>query len=316
MSSLSASRERLAVTAVILSMTGAGFGACSRMASPPQQESPVMLTITSKDGTRIAYSRSGSGPPLVLVHGTTADRTRWSRVVPELEPHFTVYALDRRGRGASGDAVGYAIEREFEDVAAVIDAIDEPVFLLGHSYGAICSLEASILTDKVRRLVLYEPPIPIDRPVYPPGVPERIQALVDAGDGEAALEVFFREVVRMPDRELDVYRTLPAWKVRITLAPTIPRELTIERGYRFQPERFAQFSIPTLLLLGGDSPPLFRQTIDMISAALPTSRIVVMPGQQHVAMDTAPELFLKEVIGFLSGQSAGSAAARLNRRPS
>jgi pimeloyl-ACP methyl ester carboxylesterase len=263
-----------------------------------------MATITSQDGTRIAYSRSGSGPPLVLVHGTTADRTRWARVLPGLEPYFTVYALDRRGRGGSGDAVEYAIEREFEDVAAVVDAIGEPVFLLGHSYGAICSLEASILTDKVRRLVLYEPPIPGDGPVYPPGVPERIQALVDAGDAEAALEMFFREVVRMPDREFDVYRTLPAWKVRITLAPTIPRELTIERSYRFQPERFAQFAVPTLLLFGGDSPPIFRQAIDMVSAALPTSRIVVMPGQQHVAMDTAPELFLKEVIGFLSGQAA------------
>jgi len=263
-----------------------------------------MATTTSKDGTRIAYSRSGSGPPLVLVHGTTADRTRWARVLPELEPHFTVYAMDRRGRGGSSDAGEYDIEREFEDVAAVIDAVGEPVFLLGHSYGAICSLEASILTDKVRRLVLYEPPIPIEGPVYPPGVPERIQALVNAGDPEAALEVFFREVVRMPDREFEVYRTLPAWKVRITLAPTLPRELTIERSYRFQPERFAQFSIPTLLLLGGDSPPIFRQIIDVVNAAVPTSRIAVMPGQQHVAMDTAPELFLSEVIGFLGSEPA------------
>ena len=124
------------------------------------------------------------------------------------------------------------------------------------------SLEASNLTDKVRRLVLYKPPIPIDGPVYPPGVPERIQALVDVGDPEAALEVFFREVVRMPDREFEVFRTLPTWKIRITLAPTIPRELTIERSYRFRPERFAQFSIPTLLLLGGESPPVFGQTIE------------------------------------------------------
>ena len=261
-----------------------------------------MATTTSKDGTRIAYSRSGSGPPLVLVHGTTADRTRWARVLPALEPHFTVYAMDRRGRGGSGDAGAYAIEREFEDVAAVIDAVGEPAFLLGHSFGALCSLEASILTDKVRRLVLYEPPIPIEGPLYPPGVPERIQALVDAGDPEAALEVFFRRVVRMPDREFDAYRALPVWKVRITLAPTIPRELTIERRYRFQPERFAQFSTPTLLLLGGDSPALFRRVTDVLKTALPTSRVSVMPGQQHVAMDTAPELFLNEVIGFLGRQ--------------
>jgi pimeloyl-ACP methyl ester carboxylesterase len=308
MSSVSSFPERLGVAAVILSMTGAGFAACSRMSPPAQQEGPVMATITSKDGTRIAYSRSGSGPPLVLVHGTTADHTRWARVLPELEPHFTVYAMDRRGRGGSGDAADYAIEREFEDVAAVVDAIGEPVFLLGHSYGALCSLEASILTDKVRRLILYEPPIPIEGPLYPPGVPERIQGLVDAGDPEAALVVFFREVVRMPDREFEVYRTLPVWKVRITLAPTIARELTIERGYRFQPERFAQFSIPTLLLLGGDSPPIFRQVIDVVSPALPASRIAVMPGQQHVAMDTAPELFLKEVIAFLSGEASAAGA--------
>jgi pimeloyl-ACP methyl ester carboxylesterase len=84
--------------------------------------------------------------------------------------------------------------------------------------------------------------------------------------------------------------------------------LTIERTYRFQPERFAQFSIPTLLLLGGDSPPMFRRAIDLVAAALPTSRIAVMPGQQHVAMDTAPELFLKELIGFLTGQVAAPAA--------
>jgi peptide-methionine (S)-S-oxide reductase len=126
MSSMSSFPERLGVTAVILSMTGAGFAACSRMTAPAQQESPVMATITSKDGTRIAYSRSGSGPPLVLVHGTTADHTRWARVLPELEPHFTVYAMDRRGRGGSGDAADYAIEREFEDVAAVVDAIGDP----------------------------------------------------------------------------------------------------------------------------------------------------------------------------------------------
>ena len=259
------------------------------------------MQATSKDGTRIAYWRSGSGPPLVLVHGTTADHTRWAGLLPALEGHFTIYAMDRRGRGGSGEAADYAVQREFEDVAAVVDAIGEPVLLLGHSFGAICALEASLLTDRVRRLILYEPPIPIDgAPMYPPGVPERIQALVDAGDPEAGLEAFFREVVRMPDEELRAYRTLPAWKVRVTLAPTIPREMVIERSYSFQPERFAAFSIPTLLLAGGDSPPAFGRIVDVLDAALPDSRIVVMPGQRHVAMDSAPELFLGEVKKFFA----------------
>ena len=215
--------------------------------------------------------------------------------------------MDRRGRGGSGDGAGYEVEREFEDVAAVIDAIGEDVLLLGHSYGAICSLEASLLTDRVRRLILYEPPVPTSARLYPPGVPERIQALVDAGDPEGALETFFREIVRMPDQELERFRTLPVWKVRVTLAPTIARELAQDRIYRFRPERFTAFTIPTLLLLGGDSPPLFRQAIDLLHASLPGSRVVVMPGQRHVAMDSVPELFVAEVRGFLEADPRGPA---------
>src|SRR5262245_32171992 len=101
-----------------------------------------MQTIRSKDGTIIAVERSGMGPPLVLVHGTSADHTRWKPLLPRLEAHFTVCAVDRRGRGGSGDAPGYSITLEFDDIAAVIDALGEPALLLGHSYGAVCSLEA------------------------------------------------------------------------------------------------------------------------------------------------------------------------------
>ena len=259
-----------------------------------------MDTTTSPDGTRVACWCSGSGPPLVLVHGTTADHTRWARLLPRLEQDFTVCAMDRRGRGGSGDSTAYAIDREFEDVAAVVEAIGEPVFLLGHSYGAICSLEGSLLTDRVRRLILYEPPIPTAGPLYPPGAPERIQAFLDAGEPEAGLEVFFREVVRMPDQEFEVCRRLPSWPTRVMLAPTIPRELVVERSYTFRPERFAAFSTPTLLLTGGNSPPAFRRAIDQLDDALPDARIAVMPGQQHVAMDTALDLFLSEVTRFLS----------------
>ena len=264
------------------------------------------MHTTSKDGTRIAYWRSGSGPALLLVHGTTADHSRWARLLPDLERHFTVYAMDRRGRGESGDAPSYAIAREFEDVAAVVDAIGGPVFLLGHSYGAICSLEGARLTDRVRKLILYEPPLPMGAAFYPPGAPERIQALVDAGDPEGALETFFRDVVRMPEAELAAYRQLPAWKVRVTLAPTIARELTIERGYTFRPEQFERLTVPTLLLVGGESAPVFRQATDALHGALPDSELAVLPGQRHVAMDTAPALFLAEVERFLGAEAAAA----------
>lgn len=259
-----------------------------------------MHHVTSSDGTTIGYRQSGSGPPLLLVHGTTADHRRWDPILPRFEAHHTVLAMDRRGRGESGDGREYAIAREAEDVAAVAEAAGEPVVVVGHSYGAVCGLEATLLTDQIRRLVLYEPPIPTGLAMYPPGMPDRLQELLDAGQPEAALETFFRETVRMPDHEFEAYRRLPMWEVRIALASTVPRELAIDRSYRFEPARFGTLRVPTLLLLGGDSPPLFQQAIDVLHAALPDSRVTVLPGQQHVAMDTDPGLFAREVLAFSS----------------
>jgi len=258
-----------------------------------------MQAITSSDGTTIAFERSGKGPPLVLVHGTTADHTRWKPLLPRLEAQFTVYAVDRRGRGGSGDAAGYAIEREFEDIAAVVDAISEPSFVLGHSYGAVCSLEASLLTRGVRKLVLYEPPIRTAGSLYPEGTVERLEALLDAGDGDGVVSTFFREVVRAPDEELRMLRSLPNWPARVAAAHTIPREMRINDEYRFEPMRFSAMRVPTLLLLGGESPPKFKDAVEAVRAALPEARVAVMPGQQHTAMNTAPELFLREVLDFL-----------------
>ena len=118
-----------------------------------------MEQVTSSDGAFIVYRRSGAGPPLLLVHGTTADHRSWSAVAPLLEPHFTLYAMDRRGRGESGDTADYGLEREVADIIAVIEAIGQPVNVLGHSYGALCCLEAALQTDAIARLILYEPGI-------------------------------------------------------------------------------------------------------------------------------------------------------------
>lgn len=258
-----------------------------------------MEHITSRDGAAIAFWRSGSGPPLILVHGTTADHQRWAAITPYFEPHFTVYAIDRRGRSGSTDGPAYHILREAEDIAAVIESVGQPVFVLGHSYGATCSLEASLLTDQISRLILYEPPIPTGVTMYPPGTPDRMQALIDAGDPEAALVIMMREIVRMPDHEFEMYRQLPVWPVRVGLAHTIPREITFDRAYAFEPQKFAQMTVPTLLLLGGDSPAMFSRGIDVVDAALPNSQVALLPGQQHIAMDTNPDLFVQEVKAFL-----------------
>ena len=258
-------------------------------------------TATSKDGTPIAYWRSGQGPPLVLVHGTSADHSRWKPVLPAFEEHFTVYALDRRGRGGSGDSEDYSIEREFEDVAAVVDSIGEPVInLLGHSMGAVCSLEAALLTSKVRKLVLYEPGMNVSgEQVYPPGFIDRLDTLLEEGDRDGVIEALMREVVGMPAGEVEHLRSLPAWRERVKAAHTVPRELRTDEYYEFAPERFTDLGVPTLVLEGGESSAFFQAADAAVEEALSDCRIVVMAGQGHAAMDTASELFTTEVIRFL-----------------
>jgi pimeloyl-ACP methyl ester carboxylesterase len=261
----------------------------------------VFREITSKDGVAISCRQSGAGRPLLLVHGTTADHRSWTEVTPRFEAHFTVYAMDRRGRGDSGDSPDYHLGREVEDIVAMVEAIGGPVSLLGHSYGALCSLEAVLMTDRIDRLILYEPGVATGIPLYPPGVPERMQGLIDRGELEAAMEVLFCEVVRMPEHELEAYRQSPLWAARLPLAATIPREMAAELAYHFDAARFANLNTPTMLLQGGDSPPVLRQATEFVAAALPNSRIVILPGQQHIAYRTAPELFAREVLNFLWG---------------
>jgi pimeloyl-ACP methyl ester carboxylesterase len=255
-------------------------------------------TVISRDGTRIACWLSGGGPPLVLLHGTGGDHTRWGPVLAGFQEHFTVCAVDRRGRGGSGDSGSYSIEREFEDVAAVVDSFDETVNLLGHSYGGICALEASLLTNNLRRLVLYEPPA-VPSGVYPPGFIERLESLIHRGKREEALVAFMTEVVKLPEAEVEMMRALPAWQGRIAAAHTLAREARVDESYKLDPRRLASMSVPTLILQGGDSPSFLTLSNQAVHAALPNSRIVVMPGQQHVAMDTATELFVAEVLSFL-----------------
>ena len=258
-------------------------------------------SVTSTDGTPIAYQHSGEGPPLVLVHGTSADHTRWKPILPTFEEHFSVYAVDRRGRGGSGDSEDYSIEREFEDVAAVVDSLGEPTYLLGHSYGALCALGAALLTRKnVSKLMLYEPPVQVvGEEAVASGVVGRLEALLEAGDRDAVVATMLREVAEVPPEVVEQMRELPAWQARVAAAHTIPRELRAQEAYWFDPERFEGLEVPTLLLKGGESPPTFAKGERAVSEALANCRIVVMPGQGHVAMDTATELFTTEVLRFL-----------------
>lgn len=261
--------------------------------------------VVSRDGTEIAYWTSGEGPPLVLVHGAVADHRRWRPLLPYLEPHATVHALDRRGRGASGDAPGYDLAREFQDVAAVVDAVAEasgsPVDLYGHSFGGLCAFGGATLTANVRRLVLYEgwPPVEPAACELPAGVGERLDALLAAGDHDAVVETMFREVVRMPEAELAALRAQPAWPARVAAAPTITRELRALPRVALDPAWAARIAAPTLLLTGSDSRDPFAADVEAVAAALPDARIVILEGQEHVADVLVPVVFAEQLMAFL-----------------
>ncbi len=140
-----------------------GHHATARAPSPAQTVSAAtrsaLITVTSKDGTPIGVECAGTGPTLLFVHGGVGDRTRWTPMLPLLASTFTACAMDRRGRGASGDSAEYSLLKEAEDVAAVVNSRSGPVFVFGHSYGGVAALEATFLTDRIARLMLYEPPL-------------------------------------------------------------------------------------------------------------------------------------------------------------
>ena len=197
----------------------------------------AVQTVTSSDGTRIAFWRSGKGPALLLVHGATSDHNTWRFVLPALEKRFTVYAMDRRGRGGSGDSPAYDLQREAEDVSAVVSAIDGPVSVFGHSFGGLCALEAALTID-MAGLVLYESVGMRGADIYPPGFVERLEEKLAAGDAEGVVVGLLQELVQMPPEEIELLRAQrDLWAARLENAPTIPRELRTDRSYVFDAQR-------------------------------------------------------------------------------
>jgi pimeloyl-ACP methyl ester carboxylesterase len=270
------------------------------------EESPASQ-VPSWDGTEIACWTSGDGAPLVLVHGTPADHSRWRPLLPYLEPHFTVYAIDRRGRGASGDRPDYALEREFEDVAAVVDAVagerGAPVAVYGHSHGGIAAFGAATLTSSIRRLVLYEGwPVP-DPEVFalPAGLEARMDTLLAGGDRDGVVELLFRELEGMSDEDMDAFKAAPSWPGRVAAAHTITREIRGELTARLDPSVASRIAGPVLLITGENSSDASKPHAESAAAALPDARIAVLEGQEHVADVLDPELFAARVVPFLRG---------------
>lgn len=263
--------------------------------------------ITSADGTQIAVFSSGVGPPLLLVHGATADHTTWRNAGPTLAESFRIHAIDRRGRGESGDGPSYAIEREYEDVAAVSDRVagetGVPVDVVGHSYGGRCAMGAALLTGNVGRLVVYEGAPSPGGPAggyRPPGVETRIAALIESGDSDAALETFMREIVRMPPPDLAAFRADPVWPVRAAAVATTLRELEGEASPAASLEALARVEAPVLQLLGSESAKEFHDATRALDSRLRSGRVEVIEGARHAAHHTHVEAFVRAICSFLA----------------
>jgi pimeloyl-ACP methyl ester carboxylesterase len=270
------------------------------------QTGEQMVThVESRDGTQIGYFSSGEGPPLVLVHGLLGDHTRWDALRPYLEPHFTVHAMDRRGRGASGDAAEYAFERELEDVATVINTVAEKsetaVNVLGSSGGALYSLGAAVHTAHIRRLSLFEPPPGDVTRLLPDGLLERLDALLAQGDHEGVLVAAYRAIVGLSDEQIEQLRAQPAWPNRVAAAHTVPRELRSASDHSFSREQVKAISVPTLVLVGSETPRPYRDSAEDMVAMLPKGKLIILEGQGHGAEMFAPQLVAEPVITFMGG---------------
>jgi pimeloyl-ACP methyl ester carboxylesterase len=260
------------------------------------------MIVRSTDGTSIAVERLGEGPPLVVVPGALSDHTAWMACAPLLASRRSAHVIDRRGRGASGDGPSTDPEREVEDVLAVLGAVGGPADLLGHSSGAILALRsAERAPGALRRLVLYEPPVFLDQEdQVPADLPERLDALLAAGEEDSALQMFMREGPRSPEAEIEVLRRHRAWARMLAMAHTAPDDTRIQQGFDLDLRRLAAVRTPTLLLIGSESPARMRKASEAIANALPDVRIEEIPGQAHLAQLLAPDVLADAVDRFLS----------------
>lgn len=253
--------------------------------------SPAMQTVTSADGTRIAYERHGNGRPLVLLHGSSATRHAWDAVVPHLADEFALVVPDRRGRGDSGDADAYSLDREVADLRAVLGDIDGDPVVFGHSFGGLLTLAA---TEEIHfdRIVLYEPAVLVGE-YRGDDLSGRMQQRLDAGERKEAMKLFLRDAGGVPAPE-----QLPIWpdEVNFELAETVVRENEVVESHELPPE--PDIDCPTLLLTGERGPEHLRAAVQTLSDRVVGSYRVEFDGVGHVGTLSAPGQVAEAVRSF------------------
>jgi len=256
-------------------------------------------TLARPDGVEIGVHAFGNGPPIVLVHGTACDHRVWARVGRRLAADFTVHAVDRRGRGASGDGPDWSLEQDGADVAALVDELDASVPVVGHSLGAIVALEAGLRSTQAGPVVAYEPPIYADAG---PGTAaaDELERLADEEGAEAAVVAFLREV-GYDDEQIDRVREHDElWQATLATAPTLAREARADLAYEVDPDRLGELDRPVLLLAGAASEGSFREGRRALAEALPRAATDTIDAATHAVLYEAPGSFADRIQAFVA----------------
>ena len=242
-----------------------------------------MKTVTSKDGTTIAFDKSGQGPAVVLVCGGSVDHHSNDSLAALLAKNFSVYNYHRRGRGDSGDTQPYAVQREIEDIEAVVDAAGGSAYIYGSSSGAALAMEAArALPGKITKVALWEPPYILDPNMRPPAdTAKTFHDLVAAGKRSEAAEHFMAKVVGMPPDFVAYAKSQPWWAAQEALAHTLEYDATVMGDYSLPEKRIAEVKVPTIVINGSASMPFFQSSGDAMVKLLPKGQRHTLEGQQH-----------------------------------
>ena len=257
-----------------------------------------MDTVISRDGTTLAYDRLGDGPPVVLVSGGSVDRTSNAGLAEQLADTHRVYNYDRRGRGDSGDTPPYAIEREVEDIAAVLEVAGGSAHLYGSSSGGGLAMHAAAAGLPVVKLALWEPPYNVNgRPDLPDDTASVYRELVAAGRRGDAAEYFMAKVVGMPPEFVAGARQQPWWAQQEAIAHTLAYDAEIMGDYTL-PEAVARaVKVPTLVIDGGASFGFLGETADAVAGLIPGARRLTLEGQQH---NVDPAVLAPALVAFFA----------------
>jgi pimeloyl-ACP methyl ester carboxylesterase len=264
-----------------------------------------MQTVTSKDGTKIAFDKVGSGPMIILVNGALAYRTidpTMAQLAELLGKHFTVYNYDRRGRGDSGDTQPFAREREIEDLQALVEHAGGKTMVLGFSSGSVLSLDAAAVTSGITRVAMYEPPFIIDgsREPAPADYAEHLKTLITRGKRDEAVEYFLMQVVGAPAEQVAGMKQDQAiWSALTGIARTIPYDAAVLgnvlQGKPLPTDRWARVNVPVLVADGSASEAWMHHAADALSKVLPDARRQTLEGQTHIA---DPKVLAPVVVEF------------------